>query len=199
MVGVSIAADQFVVNIPEGLPVSELVKIMKASIRALNNEELRAMQVKKNQIYNPKTLKRQLNHHNFEDLTRKLTKYKLMKFVAIEPERFHPILWRNSTRRSLLLTTSPSKWRFTTQNLPYRLSFWRRNLDSATQGHSSSHTSMATQTSSGSTIPVEEARLYPRLQAWFSQGISWLSASHYASYYQQNYCPGHQLQVGAVH
>lgn len=58
MVGVVIVADQSIVDILEGIPIFELVKIIKASIRSLSNKESRAMHVRKNKVYNPLTLKK---------------------------------------------------------------------------------------------------------------------------------------------
>lgn len=91
-------------NIPEGIPVLEFVRIVKATNHPLKNEELRVMHVRKNEVYNPQTLKKQINPYDFESLIKKLNKTKLMKFVTTE------ILWQNSIRRlSLSPMTHPSR------------------------------------------------------------------------------------------
>lgn len=72
MVRVVIAANQHAINIPEGISLLELVKIDKSKTHVLTNKKRRAIQVKKNKIYNPATLKKQLSHYDFDDLTRKI-------------------------------------------------------------------------------------------------------------------------------
>lgn len=73
-------------KILEGIPLLELVKIDKSKTRVLTNKERRTIQVKKNKIYNPATLKKQLSHYDFDDLTRKINAEKLIRFIYIEPK-----------------------------------------------------------------------------------------------------------------
>lgn len=58
MAGVIVAANQGGQDIPEGLLISELLHIIKGTICPLSNETIRVMQVRKNKIYNPSTLKK---------------------------------------------------------------------------------------------------------------------------------------------
>lgn len=72
------------------------------------DQYIRDLQIKKNKIYNPKTLKKQLNHHDFEDPMRKLTKTKLMKFIIVELERFHPYLLVEFYKKAVIAANGKS-------------------------------------------------------------------------------------------
>lgn len=64
--------------------------------------------MKKNKIYNPVTLKKQLDPIFFDELTRKINKAKLMKFITAEPERFHLYLVTKFYRKTVVATDSKS-------------------------------------------------------------------------------------------
>lgn len=81
---------------------------MKSNILPLKNEKLRAFHVKKNKIYNPSTLKKQINPHFFEDLTRKLNKAQLMKFITTKPEHLHLYLVAEFYRKAIIAIDNKS-------------------------------------------------------------------------------------------
>lgn len=91
MAGVVVAGNQEAQSILEGVPLAELVTIAKSNIRVLTNIETRAQTVKKNKVFNPRTLKKSWDHWVYNQLATKLSKAKLMKFITAEPERFSPI------------------------------------------------------------------------------------------------------------
>lgn len=91
MVGVVITTNPQAVNIPKGIPLTELVKIDKSKTQVLTNKERRAIHVKKNKIYNPAILKKQWDPIFFNQLTSKINKAKLMKFITAEPESFQQV------------------------------------------------------------------------------------------------------------
>lgn len=108
MVGVVIPADQAALNILEGIPLSELVKIDKSGAHQLSYKERRVIQVKKNKIYKHTTLKKQMNNYFFEELTRNINKAKIMNFVTVEPECFHPYLVAEFYRKTVIASDSKS-------------------------------------------------------------------------------------------
>lgn len=129
MAGVTIATDQCPINIPQCIRVSELVKINKARTHQLSNTEQRVIQVKKNKIYNPTTLKKQMNLYNFDDLTRKINKAKLMRFITAEPERFHLYLVTEFYRKAVVASDNKSfKTKVFSTRFISPLSSWRRSL-----------------------------------------------------------------------
>lgn len=64
------------------------------------------IQVKKSKIYNPTTLKNQLNHLDFDDLTMKINKAKLVRFITTEPELFHPYLVAEFYKKTVVASDS---------------------------------------------------------------------------------------------
>lgn len=59
--------------------------------------------MQKNKIYNPTPLKKQwsLVPFFFDQLSRKINKAKLMKFITVEPRRFHPYLVAEFYRKAV--------------------------------------------------------------------------------------------------
>lgn len=110
MARVVIAQNQEIQNIPEGVPLAELATIAKSNSCALTNIEKRAQTVKKNKVFNPNTLKKSWDAFTYNQLTSKLNKAKLMKFISAEPKRFHPF-WVGEFYEllKLLLTSNHSQ------------------------------------------------------------------------------------------
>lgn len=82
MAEVIVATDQQEIDIPEGILLIELVKIDMSKTRILTNKGMGAIQVKKNKIFNPGTLKKQWDPISFDELNRKINMAKLMKFIT---------------------------------------------------------------------------------------------------------------------
>lgn len=92
------AAQQDAQNILEGIPLTELATIARSNVRELSSIERRAQAVKKNKIFNVKTLQRSRDPYSVDKLVTKLSFAKLMKFISAELKKFHPYLVQSSMK-----------------------------------------------------------------------------------------------------
>lgn len=89
------------------------------------------IQVKKNKIYNPSTLKKQWDPIFFAELTQKINKTKFMKFITAEPDRFHPYMVVEFYQKVVVAAESKS-FRTNVYDTPASTSLpspWRKCLD----------------------------------------------------------------------
>lgn len=103
MAGVTVAANQTVENTPEGVIVSELINIMKFSIRPLRNEELVHFMWGRTRSMIPTPWRSRLTTTHS-----RISNEKLMKFITTEPERFHPYLVAKFYRKAIITSDSTS-------------------------------------------------------------------------------------------
>lgn len=105
IVGIKVAANPEIHVIPERVPLAELAIISNTNSRPLTHEENRVRAVQKNKIFNLVHLRNLWEKYPSlcNELVLKINKAKLMKFITVEPKKFHPCLVAEFYQRTVIV------------------------------------------------------------------------------------------------